>query len=170
MDSVVSTEATAFKRRLSYALRRVPWLVRIMRLVFRRMQAHFTVGVVGVVLDGEGRVLLVEHVFHPGYPWGLPGGWLEGGESPADALERELREETGLAISIQGPLLVDIAHHSHHLDVAFLCRARGDVQKLSSELLDYRWASFGTLPPLSPFHQAAVAAAQARRNNEGIEP
>jgi ADP-ribose pyrophosphatase YjhB (NUDIX family) len=30
--------------------------------------------------------------------WGLPAGWVETGETPADAVVREFREETGMAV------------------------------------------------------------------------
>ena len=47
----------------------------------------------GVVLDAEGRVLLVSQ---HGTSWSLPKGHLEGGESPLEAARRELREESGV--------------------------------------------------------------------------
>ena len=49
-------------------------------------------------LDGEGRILLAR--LSPGFPgggrWTLPGGGLDWGESPDDAVAREVEEETGL--------------------------------------------------------------------------
>ncbi|SNS02351.1 ADP-ribose pyrophosphatase YjhB, NUDIX family [Geodermatophilus pulveris] len=52
-----------------------------------------------VVLDGAGRLLLVRRGNEPGRGlWSVPGGRVEPGESPAAAVEREVREETGLAV------------------------------------------------------------------------
>ncbi len=48
----------------------------------------------GVVLDAEGRVLLVSQ---HGTSWSLPKGHLEEGETPLEAARREIREETGVS-------------------------------------------------------------------------
>jgi 8-oxo-dGTP pyrophosphatase MutT (NUDIX family) len=52
--------------------------------------------VTGVIFDGEGRILLAKH--SNAGEWGTPGGSLEPDESPADAVVRELYEETGLEV------------------------------------------------------------------------
>ena len=52
-----------------------------------------------VVHDREGRLLLIRRGHDPARGlWSLPGGRVEAGESPRQAVEREVREETGLAV------------------------------------------------------------------------
>lgn len=62
-----------------------------------------TQGVRAIVEDGEGRILLVKHIY--GGQWYLPGGKVKRGEDLMTALARELKEETGLtSYSIVGSL------------------------------------------------------------------
>ena len=52
-----------------------------------------------VIRDASGRLLLIQrgHDPHRG-AWSLPGGRIEDGESAGEAVVREVREETGLAV------------------------------------------------------------------------
>jgi len=52
--------------------------------------------VAALVRDGEGRILLQRRSDNG--RWNLPAGAVDPGESPADAVVREVREETGLAV------------------------------------------------------------------------
>jgi 8-oxo-dGTP diphosphatase len=58
-----------------------------------------------VVKDERGRLLLIKRGHEPGTGlWSLPGGRVEPGETDAEALIREMREETGLTVTA-GPLV-----------------------------------------------------------------
>jgi 8-oxo-dGTP pyrophosphatase MutT (NUDIX family) len=62
-----------------------------------RVSRGLTLGVRGLIFDGEGRVFLVKHSYISG--WHLPGGGVETGETLMAALERELREEGNIEIA-----------------------------------------------------------------------
>jgi ADP-ribose pyrophosphatase YjhB (NUDIX family) len=61
-----------------------------------------TLGVRGLIIDKDERILLVKHTYVTGFY--LPGGGVEPGETIVQALERELREEC--AISLKSPPLL----------------------------------------------------------------
>lgn len=68
---------------------------------------HFSdpkVAVIGLVV-ADGKVLLVRRAVDPGKGlWSLPGGYMDAGEMPAEALRREVGEEVGLTVVV-GELL-----------------------------------------------------------------
>jgi ADP-ribose pyrophosphatase YjhB (NUDIX family) len=157
-----SMTSLKFRQRLAGLIRRWPWLISLPYRVWRLVQPRFTVGVVGVVRDQEGRVLLVEHLLHPKTPWGLPGGWLERDEQPDDAVRRELREELGIEVEVSAPILAEL-HFRGHLDLAFSCRLITSQITLNSELLNYQWLETDEMPRLLPFHRHAIAQDQHLR-------
>ena len=56
-----------------------------------------SIGVFAVITDNRGHLLCVHHGYGDRH-WTLPGGGVEAGESPIEALEREVREETGIEL------------------------------------------------------------------------
>jgi ADP-ribose pyrophosphatase YjhB (NUDIX family) len=65
-------------------------------LAYSRVSRGMTLGVRALLIR-DNHVLLVKHTYLPG--WYLPGGGVEAGESVAEALRREIREEAGALLT-----------------------------------------------------------------------
>lgn len=146
-------------QRVANFVRRWPWIVNMARIIWRIRQAKFSAGVVGVVFNERGHVLLVEHVFHPYHPWGLPGGWVDRREDPSYTIQREMQEELELHVDVGPILIVSVDNNESHIDIAYMCYARSNIGSLSHELLDFRWIPIAELPRLHNFHNRAIQRA-----------
>ncbi|MFY0636925.1 NUDIX domain-containing protein [Maricaulis maris] len=88
---------------------RVEPVIRPLMHAFWRLSRGTTLGVRGIVVRADGRVILVRHTYVGG--WHLPGGGVEKGESVRDALTHELRDEAGVALA--GEARVQGVHANH---------------------------------------------------------
>lgn len=132
-----------------------------MRLAVTTIVPRHRVGVGVVCIDEAGRILLLQHVFHPHYQWGLPGGWLNRREAPTPAAARELLEETGLQVEIGMPVYVGRSPLSMGIEIVFLATVIAGKIRLSHEILDYCWADATALPQLPPASNIAIKNALA---------
>jgi ADP-ribose pyrophosphatase YjhB (NUDIX family) len=76
-----------------------------------RLTRGMTLGVRGVAVDAQGRVLLVKHTYLHG--WWLPGGGVERGQTCEDALICEMREESGVLVEGH-PALISVHSNERH--------------------------------------------------------
>ncbi|HVV42084.1 MAG TPA: NUDIX domain-containing protein [Nitrobacter sp.] len=126
-----------------------PLLRRLFHLYWRFARG-MTLGVRGVVLDGEDRVFLVRHSYVAG--WHLPGGGVEVGETFRTALQRELSEEGRIALTGE-PRLHGVflnAHVSRRDHVAvYVVRAFEQDRKPEPnwEIVDCGFFAADALPP-----------------------
>ena len=96
-------------RRFLFWIWTLPWPGSTRRLLSRAAAARgvrtllipqFMIGVVGLIENERGELLVLHHTYRREYPWGLPTGFLEHGEQPEAALRREIAEETGLEVVV----------------------------------------------------------------------
>ncbi len=107
----------------------------------------------GVLIQKNSQVLLVRRANTPkkGF-WTLPVGFVDAGESPAQAAERECEEETGLKIGIVQ--LLDVIHRQEHPRGAhILILYRGEILggelRAGDDVDGTRFFSLGEIPPLA---------------------
>ncbi|HEU4346865.1 MAG TPA: NUDIX domain-containing protein [Actinoplanes sp.] len=122
-------------------------------------------GVSAVVRDDAGALLLGRR--SDDGRWSLPAGSVDPGEQPADAIVREVREESGVEIRVDG--IAGVALHPHtypngdrcqFLNVWFRCTAIGGQARVADdESLEVRWFAPDALPPVDDWvrHRVEVA-------------
>ena len=108
----------------------------------------------GATFDASGRVLLVRE--RADGRWTLPGGWADVNESPSQAVEKEIAQESGyVAAAVKLAALYDRSRHGHgptlfhSWKAFFLCEIRGGEPRHSYETDAVEFFAFGALPEMS---------------------
>jgi 8-oxo-dGTP diphosphatase len=122
----------------------------------RVTHTRFTVTAGALIFNEAGEILLLKHRFRPGSGWGLPGGFLEKGEQPLDALKRELREEIGMEVECTEIFAARSFRKPKQVEVLFRCRAKGVASPQNMEVERAEWFSLTSLPDGLPRDQRVL--------------
>jgi ADP-ribose pyrophosphatase YjhB (NUDIX family) len=148
------------------------WYARLVEVPAERIREKWArelgqvtpkVGAEAAVFDREGRLLVVRRADDG--CWGLPGGWLEPNETPAEAARRETREETGLEVRIDR--LVDVFTRKARqgqapqasVAILYLCDPVSGDLRLSHESTDVAFMPLEAVPAWHGWHEEHAAAA-----------
>ena len=124
-----------------------------------------------LVVDGTGQLLLSRRAGEPERgKWDLPGGFLEEGEHPLDALRRELREETSLEVEPLDFVGVWMDRYGEGdapatLNLYWTARVLTGEPRAADDVSELRWFAPDELPSAEElaFHVADVIAAWRAR-------
>ncbi|HEY0191988.1 MAG TPA: NUDIX hydrolase [Kofleriaceae bacterium] len=124
------------------------------------------VGVGAMIFDAGGRVLLVERGHPPAAGrWSVPGGKLEPGETLAQGVAREVREETGLVVEVGALACVveAITDAYHYVILDHHARVIGGALAAATDARSARWVALDELDslPLTDGLSGAVRQAHA---------
>ena len=113
--------------------------------------------VTAIVPDQDGAILMVHKTDND--LWALPGGGMDVGESMADAVVREVKEETGIDVEVTG--VVGIYTNPNHVmayddgevrqqcSICFTTRLLGGTLAISSETKEVRFVALTDLAALN---------------------
>ncbi|HEV8451890.1 MAG TPA: NUDIX domain-containing protein [Gaiellales bacterium] len=114
-------------------------------------------GADALVQNQRGEVLLVRRADDG--RWAMPGGWVDPGEMPEQAVVREVAEETGLQVS--APRLVHSERRPQSVHHTFRCRLDGGRLQVSDESLEVAFLAPDDVGRWHADHRERLLAAMA---------
>lgn len=99
---------------------------------------------VGAIIERDNKLLLTKRNHEPFKEyWCIPGGHIDFGETPEEAIKREVKEETGLTVKslnffgYYSEIYKEINWHA--VVLIFTCETEGDVEIDLNEVKEYKW-------------------------------
>ncbi|MEU3456253.1 NUDIX domain-containing protein [Micromonospora sp. NPDC006766] len=146
-----------------------PYIARMRRHIGQDLLMLY--GVSAVVTDETGRLLLARRSDNG--RWSLPAGVVDPGEQPADALLREVFEETGVRVAIDRvggvathPVVYPNGDACEYLNVWFRCHAVGGTATTDGdESIAVGWFDPDDLPALDDWGRLRIDTALRAETN-----
>ena len=126
--------------------------------LMRLFQNQFLVGVTGVIFNQKNEVLLFKHTYRQ-QSWSLPGGYMKAGEHPTEAIEREIKEESGFVVSVDESLKTRTDRTGSRLDICYIGVFIGGEFTPSKEVSEYGFFSQDAMPLLRSNQVFLIASA-----------
>jgi len=135
---------------------------------------RFPIATVGALIFNSTEQVLMLRTHKWSNLWGIPGGKVKWGEACADALRREIKEETNLEIETIAFVLAQDCIHSkefyrdaHFILLNYTCRCAGEpVVRLNDEACEFRWVTVAEaleMPINQPTRKLLLAAASKNK-------
>lgn len=116
----------------------------------RQVYEQYPFVVVAVIIEKDGKIMLVQEAGTDRGQWNHPAGWLDKGENPVAAAKREAEEETGLQVEITHLLgvysflkparVTEVKIDNHSVKLVFVGKVVGGEIKLNpEEIMDAKW-------------------------------
>ena len=130
----------------------------------RAASPSYTLGAQARIIRDDGRILLVKAAYR--WHWGMPGGLMDAGESPADAVVRETLEETGLAVVLTSEPLVLVETTMQRVNFIYNASPAPGVDPdalvaQASEILELGWFELNKMPDTIPDMSGELALRRA---------
>jgi 8-oxo-dGTP diphosphatase len=116
----------------------------------RFVRPSFLIFASAVIINRDKQILLEKLTYQNIHPWGLPGGNLDYGEEPEDAVVRETREELGLEIEVKRFLAAKNANDRDILGLFYWCTTESNSFHLGPEVSEVKFFALSDLPDVRP--------------------
>ena len=151
--------------------------LRLKPLAKRFEESHPPIVTVGGLIYSDTHQVLMIRTHKWSNLWGIPGGKIKWGETSVEALRRETKEETNLAVTdIEFVLVQDCIHSkefyrdAHFVLLNYTCRAEGPLEvKLNDEAREFRWVTTAEameMPLNQPTRTLLLAVRERKRASE----
>ena len=112
------------------------------------MQTQFTIGAFGILADDQNRTLLC--LRNDIDLWNLPGGGVESGEAPWEAVIREIKEETGYKAAVEHLIGIYSKPEANQLVFLYKCKILSGEMQVNPEAREIKYFSHSEIPANTP--------------------